>query len=64
VVTCLSTYYMCTKFQRNLTWVVIFHVEHLWNDPCVLVGGWGGGLTHAHLHPICHIGAVLAAAIG
>jgi len=33
VVTCLSTYYMCTKFQRTLKWVVIFHVEHLWNDP-------------------------------
>ena len=33
VVTCLSTYYMCTKFQGNLKWVVIFHVEHLWNDP-------------------------------
>ena len=24
---------MCTKFQGNLKWVVIFHVEHLWNDP-------------------------------
>ena len=24
---------MCTNFQRNLNWVVIFHVEHLWNDP-------------------------------
>ena len=33
VVTRLSTYCMCTKFQRNLKWVVIFHVEHLWNDP-------------------------------
>ena len=33
VVTGLSTYCMCTKFQRNLKWVVIYHVEHLWNDP-------------------------------
>jgi len=26
---------MCTKFQRNLKWIVIFHVEHFWNDPNV-----------------------------
>ena len=39
MVTCLSTYYMCAKFQRNLKWVVIFHVEHLWNDP-FLKQGW------------------------
>ena len=26
---------MSTKFQGNLNWVVIFHVEHLWNDPNV-----------------------------
>jgi len=37
VVTCLSTYYMCTKFQRNLKWVVIFQVEHLWNDPLIIL---------------------------
>jgi len=37
VVTCLSTYYMCTKVQRTLKWVVIFHAEHLWNDPIPIV---------------------------
>ena len=33
---------MCTKFQRYLKWVVIPHVEHLWNDPFTSVGykGW------------------------
>ena len=41
---------MCTKFQRNLKWVVIFHVEHLWNDPPVsaLSQKWAftAGLVH------------------
>jgi hypothetical protein len=27
---------MCTKFQGNLKWIVIFHVEHLWNDPLLM----------------------------
>ena len=36
VVTYPNTYYIYTKYQRNLRGAVIFHVDHLWNDPCTV----------------------------
>ena len=29
----ISTRYVYTKFQRNLRWLSIFHVDLTWNDP-------------------------------